>query len=232
MSFNPQQHLTKVKGKDYLEVKWRLVWFRKEHPDYRIDTEFLILDMDQGIAVCQATISDQEGNPLAKGSKTEYKSGFFDFVEKAETGAIGRALATLGYGTQFAPELEEGERIVDSPADVNNDKKQSQKTKNSQSNSNNNSKLDRDQILTKINQEIEERDFDIGEAKTILVNNFNKGGTKDCSTKNLKIYLEILQKKRCESCTEKISDSIVEFCEKNEDRFEGKTLCMKCQKEY
>ncbi len=31
------------------------------------------------------------------------------------TGSIGRALAAAGYGTQFAPELEEGERLADSP---------------------------------------------------------------------------------------------------------------------
>ena len=31
--------------------------------------------------------------------------------------AIGRALAALGYGTQFAPELNEEHRIVDAPVD-------------------------------------------------------------------------------------------------------------------
>jgi hypothetical protein len=36
-------------------------------------------------------------------------------MEKAETGAIGRALALIGYGTQFAPEMDEEDRIVDSP---------------------------------------------------------------------------------------------------------------------
>ncbi len=33
------------------------------------------------------------------------------------SGAIGRALAALGYGTQFAPELDEQHRIVDAPVD-------------------------------------------------------------------------------------------------------------------
>jgi hypothetical protein len=33
----------------------------------------------------------------------EKAASFSDFLEKAETGAIGRALAALGYGTQFAP---------------------------------------------------------------------------------------------------------------------------------
>jgi len=120
MNFNPKEHLSKIKGKDYLEVKWRLVWFREDHPDYEIDTEFVILDIDQGVAVCRAVIKDNESRQLACGTKTEYKASFFDYVEKSETGAIGRALAALGYGTQFAPELEEGDRIVDSPIDMNN----------------------------------------------------------------------------------------------------------------
>jgi len=120
MNFSPKEHLSKIKGKDYLEVKWRLVWFREDHPDYEIDTEFIILDIDQGVAVCRAVIKDNESRQLACGTKTEYKASFFDYVEKSETGAIGRALATLGYGTQFAPELEEGDRIVDSPIDMNN----------------------------------------------------------------------------------------------------------------
>jgi len=120
MNFNPKEHLSKIKGKDYLEVKWRLVWFREDHPDYEINTEFIILDIDQGVAVCRAVIKDNESRQLACGTKTEYKASFFDYVEKSETGAIGRALATLGYGTQFAPELEEGDRIVDSPIDMNN----------------------------------------------------------------------------------------------------------------
>ena len=47
----------------------------------------------------------------------EKAASFPDYVEKAETGAIGRALAALGYGTQFAPELNEQHRIVDSPVD-------------------------------------------------------------------------------------------------------------------
>ena len=51
----------------------------------------------------------------------ETARGFPDYVEKAETGAIGRALGVLGYGTQFAPEFDEGtERIVDSPMPIGN----------------------------------------------------------------------------------------------------------------
>lgn len=172
MDFNPKEHLTKVKGQDYLEVKWRLVWFREEHPDYTIDTDFLILDMDQGIAVCQATISNENNRQLAKGTKTEYKAGFFDFVEKAETGAIGRALATLGYGTQFAPEMEEGERIVDSPVKLNEP---------------------RQELINEINQIMAKGDLSRKKAQKILTNHLDKDSLKDCSREELNQYLEILK---------------------------------------
>lgn len=106
--------LLNLKGKEYLQVAHRLVWFREEHPKWSIKTEFL--DMGPDYALAKASISDLKGTCLATSHKYEDRKGFFDFREKAETGAIGRCLALLGYGTQFAAdELDEGERIVDSP---------------------------------------------------------------------------------------------------------------------
>ncbi len=105
--------LMQLKGKDYLEVKWRLLWFREEKPLWGIETNFVELTGDSALAF--AIVKDETGRIISTGHKRETKQGFQDFHEKAETGAIGRALAHIGYGTQFAPELDEGERIVDSP---------------------------------------------------------------------------------------------------------------------
>lgn len=114
MSFNPNEHMMKLKGKDYLQVMWRLVWFREEHPDFGINTDALNVTEDH--AVFKATITDPNGIQVSAGHGSESKRDFSDFIEKAETKAVGRALAMLGYGTQFAAdELDEGERIVDSP---------------------------------------------------------------------------------------------------------------------
>jgi hypothetical protein len=112
--------LLNLKGRDYLEVKFRLVWFREEHPDWSIETEFLSIDAHSACA--RAVVKDATGRIIATSHKTESESNFPDFMEKAETGAIGRALALIGYGTQFcADELDEGERIVDSPVAKRND---------------------------------------------------------------------------------------------------------------
>lgn len=140
--FNPNEHLIQLKGKDYLPVQWRLVWFRSLCPEGTIETELVHLDLDReteeeaygwnsetrrnektvkranGIAVFRAVVKDGKGG-IATGTKSEKAASFPDFIEKAETGAIGRALAGLGYGTQFAPELEEEHRIVDAPVDRN-----------------------------------------------------------------------------------------------------------------
>lgn len=113
MAFDPNQHMMKLKGKDYLQVMWRLVWFREDHPDYGLATE--CLNATEDYAMFKAIITDANGIVLSTGHGSESKRDFGDFLEKAETKAIGRALAMLGYGTQFAPDLDEGERIVDSP---------------------------------------------------------------------------------------------------------------------
>lgn len=117
--FDATSHIIRLKGKEYLEVKWRLVWFRTEHP---AESGWAIVTQAEEVtdtsARYRALIVDPEGRTVATGTKTETKSGFGDFVEKAETGSIGRALALLGYGTQFAGEdLDEGARIVDSPVE-------------------------------------------------------------------------------------------------------------------
>jgi len=124
MAFNPNDHLINLKGKHYLEVKWRLVWFRMEHPDWSITTSIVKFDLEAKYAICKATISDAEGRIKAEGTKMEDVRGFADFLEKAETGSIGRALGVLGYGTQFAPEFDEVDttaanpRIVDAPIPI------------------------------------------------------------------------------------------------------------------
>lgn len=101
-----------IRGKPYLQVAHRIVWFREEHPDWSIETS---IKVDGNSALGHAIISDPTGRTIATAHKSETIKGFADFIEKAETGAIGRALALCGYGTQFAPELEEKERLVDSP---------------------------------------------------------------------------------------------------------------------
>lgn len=114
-----------VQEDDYLEVKWRLVWFRDTYPHGTIMTKPLLLDWENGVAIFQARVGDGEGG-IASGTGTEIRprettrkgarKGFEDFVEKAETRSIGRALANLGIGTQFVgEELSEGEHIADGP---------------------------------------------------------------------------------------------------------------------
>ncbi|WP_149399155.1 hypothetical protein [Dictyobacter arantiisoli] len=76
-----------------------------------------IMKQAKGFCVFRATVRDGVGG-MATGTKSESAASFPDFIEKAETGAIGRALAALGYGTQFTgDEWEEAHRIVDSPVE-------------------------------------------------------------------------------------------------------------------
>ncbi len=144
-TFNPSDHLMQIKNRngaaDYLPVQWRLVWYREQCPDGVIETEMVHFDPNReteeevytwnqetrrsekivkranGFAVFRAVITDGKGGK-ATATKSEKAASFADYVEKAETGAIGRALAMLGFGTQFTgDELDEQHRIVDAPVD-------------------------------------------------------------------------------------------------------------------
>ena len=115
-SFNPSDHLmnvgTQKKPRWYLEVKWRLVWLREQCPEAQITTELVHLDLDKevtaevkewddnlgkmvkvtkhgtGLAIYKATVKLPNG-ASATGTKMENAASFGDFLEKAETGAIG-----------------------------------------------------------------------------------------------------------------------------------------------
>ncbi len=102
-----------LKGKDYLLVPHRVLWMREEHPEWSIESEFL--ELNEKIAIARATIRNGDGKIVAQGTKSETPQGFSEFIEKAESGAIGRALAFCGYGTQFAQELETGDHVADAP---------------------------------------------------------------------------------------------------------------------
>jgi len=101
---------------DYLPVAPRIVWFRREHPDWSIITK--VEEIANKGVVMKAIIRNSDRRIIATARKKETEIGFPDYIEKAETGAIGRALAMCGYGTLQAPEFDEGERIVDSPIET------------------------------------------------------------------------------------------------------------------
>jgi hypothetical protein len=116
-TFDPSRYLTKVGSSDYLEVKWRLVWLREVHPDATVETE-LVSHTDQ-MAIFRARVAIPGGGS-ATGFGSEGYDDFRDYIEKAETKAIGRALAALGFGTQFCPDFDFGSAagaVVDSPID-------------------------------------------------------------------------------------------------------------------
>lgn len=115
--FNPQKYLTKIKGKDYLEVKFRLHWFRQEHREWSIKTAIEKLDIERGFAVVRSDITDENGNHKSSGMSMENSKNFQDYLEKAETSATGRALAALGYGTIQSVELDEG-KLADAPVEI------------------------------------------------------------------------------------------------------------------
>lgn len=105
-----------LKGKDYLQVAYRILWFREDHPLGLIESK--CVESTEKYVVYTASISIRNENGLLKvsdGVKREDYAHFSDAHEKAQTGAIGRALALCGFGTQFTDDMDEGDRLADAP---------------------------------------------------------------------------------------------------------------------
>ena len=113
--FDPGRFLTKVGQADYLEVKWRLVWLREVAPDAVLSTE-LVEHRFGEYAVVKASVSIPGGGH-AEGYGSESYGDFREYLEKAETKAIGRALAALGFGTQFSKDFESDGALADAPVE-------------------------------------------------------------------------------------------------------------------
>lgn len=104
-AYDPSRHLTRVNGNDYLPVAQRLAWLRAVYPDAVLTTDLVEILPD--IAIFRAEVRIPSGGS-ATGYGSETPNDFKDYVEKAETKAIGRALAALGFGTQFCHDHEDG----------------------------------------------------------------------------------------------------------------------------
>src|SRR4051812_29430990 len=83
--FDPAKYLTKVSGADYLEVKWRLLWLRTNHPNAVIETE--LISQDDKKAIFKATVDIPLEGGVGGGSATGWGSETFgdfrDYLEKA-----------------------------------------------------------------------------------------------------------------------------------------------------
>lgn len=110
--YDPTPHMTTIKTRQgpmpYLAVKYRLLWLRKEHPDARVIAEKVDGGIEAGWVEFKATV-EIPGGGISVDYASETRADFPDFYEKASTKAIGRALATLGYGTDAAPDMDDGE---------------------------------------------------------------------------------------------------------------------------
>lgn len=78
-----------------------------------------MISHENNVAVFKASITlSNEIGGYATGWGSEGYDDFRDYLEKAETKAIGRALAALGFGTQFTPDFDfsgDSDKVVDAP---------------------------------------------------------------------------------------------------------------------
>jgi len=95
---------TNIKGKDYVEVNQRLLFFRNTpaYAGWSIESDFVDLQPDR--CCIKAIIRDADGRIRATGHAHEDRTSSMinktSYVENCETSAFGRALAALGIGIE------------------------------------------------------------------------------------------------------------------------------------
>jgi len=115
-SFDLEQYMIPMKGgKKYLPVAPRIAWLREVYPDAQVDIELVFHDPDAKLAVARARVVIPSTDASASDYGSETAKDFNDYLEKSCTKALGRAVASLGFGTLMAQELDEGQRIADTP---------------------------------------------------------------------------------------------------------------------
>ncbi len=92
----------KIKGKDYVMVNERILFFRDNEAfeGWQIVTEIITVDVDN--VVMKASVVNPDGVVMATGHGQEFAGSTFinktSYVENCETSAVGRALGLMGIG--------------------------------------------------------------------------------------------------------------------------------------
>ena len=111
--FPYEQYLEDRDGTPYLPLRWRLAWLRSAQPQARITTR--LVSHDKGVAIFRALVQLPGGasatgwgaRSQAEGASEGFEDGSsLDYIVYAENQALSRALAALGYGTQYALDFD------------------------------------------------------------------------------------------------------------------------------
>ena len=127
--FNPAEFTRELTNEDgtmslYLDVKYRLLWFRLRRPEGKIDSEIVRVDDKSAVVCCRLynDKSDPADQYIARACAQRFVSSdrFGDrYLEIAETAALGRVLAAAGYGTQFCGSQDMLTGVIaDSPVEL------------------------------------------------------------------------------------------------------------------
>lgn len=131
--FEPKDYLRKEVTEDgisfYLDTKYRLLWFRMKYPEGKLVKIPKALNKEYATFEVRVYTdkNDAENNFLANGFASRYKDDTnekfgLNFVESAETAALGRALKDAGFGTQFCDiALPNDQTIVDAGVHISFD---------------------------------------------------------------------------------------------------------------
>jgi hypothetical protein len=106
-SYNPHDHLIKIKSKDgtlkdYYPAGWRLYELNMRYENHSFSSEIVHMDVERNFVVVKCVLY-LGGDPTMSPRKTEaMKSGLLSQLDKVETAAKARCARDFGISTEFA----------------------------------------------------------------------------------------------------------------------------------
>lgn len=115
-----------IKGKEYVQVKDRVLAFNEKYPNGRITTE--IISHENGLWIIKATvmpdikIQERYFTGFSQAKENDSLINKTSALENAETSAVGRALAMMGIGViENIGSADEVKKAINTSVKVDND---------------------------------------------------------------------------------------------------------------
>jgi len=121
-SYNPRDHLVKIKTrdglKDYYPAAWRLYELNLRYPNANFQSQIIHMDMEHNFVIVKCTLYLGQGDLEMAERRTEaMKGGLLSQLDKVETAAKARCARDLGISTELALDITDDEEPVDTASE-------------------------------------------------------------------------------------------------------------------
>ena len=122
-SYNPHEHLVKIRSKDgamkdYLPASWRIYELNLRYPNANFESSIILLEVERNLVVVKCRLYLGASYEQSEKKTEAMKSGPLSSLDKVETAAKARCARDFGISTELALEWDESEVATNDAEDL------------------------------------------------------------------------------------------------------------------